>query len=77
MEYLLPLAQFSLNVSRHPNKTWLHQPDNRTWHTLTWAEADDQARRIAAGLLAQGYEKGDRIAIFAKTVLNGLSLIWP
>ncbi|WP_281645732.1 AMP-binding protein [Parendozoicomonas sp. Alg238-R29] len=66
MEYRLPLAEFANNVARHPNQLWLHQPDNREWRTLTWAQADDQARRIAAGLLAQGFEKGDRIAIFAK-----------
>ena len=66
MEYRLPLAQFAHNVSRHPNKTWLHQPANRQWFTLTWSQADDQARRIATGLLAQGFEKGDRIAILAK-----------
>ncbi len=66
MKYLLPLEQFAQNVSRQPNMIWLHQPDQRVWRTLTWAQADDHARRIASGLLAQGFEKGDRIAIFAK-----------
>jgi long-subunit acyl-CoA synthetase (AMP-forming) len=36
------------------------------WRTLTWAQVDDQARRIASGLLAQGLQAGDRVAILAK-----------
>ncbi len=66
MEYLMPLAQFAANVSAHPDKIWLHQPDQRIWRTLTWSQADLQARRIASALLAQGFVKGDKIAILAK-----------
>ncbi|CAM3805718.1 AMP-binding protein [Parendozoicomonas haliclonae] len=66
MDYLLPLAQFSRNVASHPDKIWLQQPIDRHWHSTTWAEADQQARTIAAGLLAKGFVAGDRIAILAK-----------
>ncbi|RLA44323.1 MAG: AMP-dependent synthetase [Gammaproteobacteria bacterium] len=66
MEYRLPLQQFLSRVAAHPDKIYLHQPKNRMWRTLTWAEVDDQARRIASGLLAQGYQPGDRIGILAK-----------
>ncbi|MCL6415833.1 AMP-binding protein [Aestuariirhabdus sp. Z084] len=66
MDYRLPLAQLAHNVASHPDKPYLHQPRNRQWSTLSWAEVDQQARRIAAGLKAQGFEPGDRIAIFAK-----------
>ncbi len=66
MNYKLPLQQFLANVASHPAKTYLHQPDNRAWRTLTWAEVDDQARRIASGLLANGLHPGDRVAILAK-----------
>ena len=66
MEYRLPLQQFLSRVAAHPDKIYLHQPKNRIWRTLTWAEVDDQARRIASGLLAQGYQPGDRIGILAK-----------
>ncbi len=66
MEYRLPLAQMQHNVAQHPNKTWLHQPVNRNWRTTTWGEADDQARRIAQALLANGLNTGDKVAIIAK-----------
>ncbi len=66
MNYKLPLQQFLENVARHPGKTYLHQPDNRIWRSLTWAEVNDQARRIASGLLANGLHPGDRVAILAK-----------
>lgn len=40
-------------VSRHQSIHW------------TWAELDAQANRIAAGLLVRGFQKGDRIGIWA------------
>jgi fatty-acyl-CoA synthase len=40
-------------VSRHQGIRW------------TWAELNAQANRIAAGLLARGFQKGDRIGIWA------------
>ncbi|GAB3091951.1 AMP-binding protein [Aestuariicella hydrocarbonica] len=66
MTYPLPLEQLATNVAAHPNKPYLHQPRDGQWHTLTWGEVEEQARRIAAGLKAQGFEPGDRIAILAK-----------
>ncbi|WP_439133951.1 AMP-binding protein [Pseudomaricurvus sp.] len=66
MNYTLPLDQLAANVAAHPDKPYLHQPVNRQWHTLTWAEVDNQARIIATALLTQGYSPGDRIAILAK-----------
>ncbi len=66
MNYLLPLEQFSKNVVDHPDKIYLHQPRNRQWQKYTWAEVDEQARRIASGLQARGFKPGDRIAILAK-----------
>ncbi len=66
MEHRLPLQEFLHRVASHPDKNFLYQPDNRIWRTLTWREVDDQARRIASGLLAQNYQAGDRIGILAK-----------
>ncbi|WP_426417238.1 AMP-binding protein [Aestuariirhabdus sp. LZHN29] len=66
MDYRLPLAQLAHNVANCPDKPYLHQPSNRQWTTLNWREVDHQARCIANGLRAQGFETGDRIAIFAK-----------
>lgn len=66
MEHRLPLQEFLYRVASHPDKTFLHQPENRLWRTLTWAEVDLQARCIASGLQTQGFQPGDRIGIFAK-----------
>jgi long-subunit acyl-CoA synthetase (AMP-forming) len=66
MDYQLPLDQFLEQVARHPQEIYLHQPDSGHWRTLSWEEVNDQARRIASGLLDQGYEAGDRIAILSK-----------
>jgi long-subunit acyl-CoA synthetase (AMP-forming) len=66
MEYRLPIEQFIHTVSQRPNDIYLHQPRNREWTTYTWAEVDDQVRRIASGFLAQGLQPGDKVAIIAK-----------
>ena len=66
MQYTLPLTQFSQQVAAHPDKPYLHQPVNQVWHTLSWGQVNDQARRVASGLLAQGLVAGDRVAIMAK-----------
>lgn len=61
-----PLECLADHVRRHPGQVFLNQPVNRVWRRFTWAEVDDQARRIAAGLLAQGFAPGDRVGILAK-----------
>ena len=66
MEYKLPLQLLAEQVAKQPKAEWLNQPVNDQWHTTSWAEADTQARRIASGLLAQGFQPGDRISILAK-----------
>lgn len=66
MEYRLPVDQFVHNVKTIPNEIYLHQPRERQWSTYTWAEIDDQARRIAAGFKAKGLKPGDKVAIIAK-----------
>lgn len=50
----------------HPHKPMFHQPIERQWRTFSWAEVTEQAKRIAQGLRAQGFEKGDRIVIMSK-----------
>ncbi len=39
----------------------------RRWEPLTWRQADERVRRIAAGLEARGVARGDRVAILAGT----------
>lgn len=66
MEYFTPLQHLQNNVTRHPNKVFLHQPINRQWQEYNWADVDHQARCIARGLKNQGFEAGDRIGILSK-----------
>ncbi len=66
MSYLLPLQYLEKHVRERGNSPYLHQPVNRQYTTYTFAEVADIAARIAAGLKAQGFEKGDRIAILGK-----------
>lgn len=49
-----------------PNKIFLRQPKGDTWKTLTFAEAGEEARRIATALEAKGLKKGDHIGIYSK-----------
>jgi len=49
-----------------PDREFLVQPVAGEWHSLSFGEADDQARRIAAALATLGLNKGDKVAILAK-----------
>src|ERR1700690_2598301 len=42
------------------------------WQSLTWRQADQAAREIAAGLLWLGLERGDRVALLCQTRLEWL-----
>ena len=64
--YAYPLQLLADHVARHPERLYLHQPVDRVWRSFSWREVDTQARRLASGLLAQGYRAGDRIAILSK-----------
>ncbi|WP_347506352.1 AMP-binding protein [Pseudomonas anguilliseptica] len=62
----LPLERLALWVEKRPDAVWLSQPVNGQWHDLTWAQVDDQARRMATALHALGCAPGDRVALLAK-----------
>ncbi|BAN47541.1 AMP-binding protein [Metapseudomonas resinovorans] len=72
MSEQLPLQRFAHWVERAPDRVWLRQPVARTWHPITWREADDRARRMASALRAMGCEPGDRVAILAKNCAEWL-----
>jgi long-chain acyl-CoA synthetase len=42
------------------------------WHSLTWRQADQAARELAAGLLSLGLDRGDRVALLCQTRLEWL-----
>lgn len=45
---------------------FLRQPYGKEWKTLTYAEAGQEARKIAAALKVMGLEKGDHVGILSK-----------
>ncbi|WP_376696942.1 AMP-binding protein [Wenzhouxiangella sp. EGI_FJ10305] len=49
-----------------PDQLYLSQPIEREWHTWTWAEAFDEARRMAAALERLGLEPGDRVGLISR-----------
>ncbi len=49
-----------------PNKVFLRQPKGDTWHTLTYAEAGQEARKMATALATKGLQQGDHIGILSK-----------
>ena len=61
-----PLAQFLKWEKEIPQDVFLRQPVNGAWKTWTWQQAGNDARRLAAGLHAQGLQKGDHVAILSK-----------
>src|SRR3989338_7510977 len=62
----LPLQRLAHWVATCPDRVWLRQPIKGQWHDLTWRQVDDQARRLASALLAQGCAPGDRVALLSK-----------
>jgi len=62
----LPLEQFLKWEKENPERIFLRQPINGVWKTWTWAQAGDDARRMAKGLLSLGLKPGDHIALLSK-----------
>src|SRR6187399_2768656 len=61
-----PLEQFIKWEKENPDRIFLRQPINGVWKTWTWAEAGNEAKRIAQGFYSLGLKKGDHIAILSK-----------
>ena len=49
-----------------PNKVFLRQPKGDKWHTLSYSQAGQEARKIATALQAKGLQQGDHIGILSK-----------
>jgi long-chain acyl-CoA synthetase len=64
--YTTPLEMLYQWNEQVPNRIFLRQPMNGQYKTYTWSQVDDQVRRLASALLAQGLSKGDRVAILSK-----------
>lgn len=66
MQYFTPVENLLRNSENFGDKVFLHQPINGQWHKYTWTDVEQQARCIAAGLQAQGFEQGTKIGILSK-----------
>jgi len=62
----LPLEQFLKWEKEKPDRIFLRQPINGVWKTWTWAQAGDEARRIAQGLRSLGLKEKAHIALLSK-----------
>jgi long-chain acyl-CoA synthetase len=49
-----------------PNRLFLRQPYGNEWYTLTYRQAGEQARKMAAALQSLGLQQGDHIGIYSK-----------
>ncbi len=62
-----------------PDKVFLRQPKGDTWHTMTYAEAGQAARKMVTALQNKGLQKGDHIGIYSKNcyhwILADLAII--
>lgn len=52
MEYALPLDMLYKWEATTPDRVYLRQPIDDVWHTWTWKQVGDEARKIAAVLRA-------------------------
>lgn len=58
--------RFLKNARAHPDQTCLRFRRDGRWQELTYGQVADAARRIAAGLLAEGIQPGDRVALLSE-----------
>jgi len=49
-----------------PDKVFLRQPKGDYWHTMTYAQAGQEARKMVTVLQNKGLQKGDHIGIYSK-----------
>ena len=50
-----------------PDRIVISRPMGAGWHGVSAKEFDEEIRSVAKGLIAQGVNAGDRVAIMAKT----------
>lgn len=65
-KHIMPISKLYENEKRYKDMVYLRQPIDGVFHEYTWGDVMDKARRVATFLKAQGFNKGDRIAILSK-----------
>src|SRR3954463_10149063 len=64
VEYDDALAMARATIAARPDDPAIKYFDG----TLTWRELDEQSTALAAGLLANGFERGNRLAVYLQNV---------
>ena len=59
-------AMFRDRARRYADRACLRYKSDGRWVDLTWHEVDTWVRQIAAGLIALGFKKGDRLALLSE-----------
>ncbi|MFC5730730.1 MULTISPECIES: AMP-dependent synthetase/ligase [Nocardioides] len=60
-------VQFLDRVESSPDREAFRFPRGEAWESVTWRQAGDRVRRLAAGLMALGLESEQRVGIAAST----------
>lgn len=60
-------VQFLDRVAKSPDAEAYRFPRGDQWESVTWQEAGDRVRRLAAGLLSLGIEPEQRVGIISNT----------
>ena len=60
-------VQFLDRVEQSANREAFRFPRGEAWESVTWRQAGDRVRRLAAGLLAMGLEPEQRVGIASST----------
>ncbi|TLU67544.1 AMP-dependent synthetase [Thalassotalea litorea] len=66
MAYQSSLHRFLQHAQQQPDKTFLNQPVAGRWQQYSFTDVEQQARRMAQGLVALGLNSGDRVGIISK-----------
>ncbi len=76
MTYPTPIEMLLKHAKATPDRPCLHQPVNRQLKITSWAQALDQAKKVANGLKSLGLKKGDKVAILAKNSAEWFITDW-
>jgi len=60
-------ALFLERIAKTPDREAYRYPVGEQWRSLSWRQAGDRVRAIAAGLLAEGIGREERVGILANT----------
>ncbi len=58
---------FRRRAELSPHKPAIYEKQGGSWRATTWGEFHEHARKVAAGLIAHGVARGERVAILGAT----------